>query len=274
MEIKILCPQWGQDHLDIEAFFSKVKDDGYDGVDTWIPENKNERKRFIRLLDEYDLVMVSHQHQASGNNIDQFCKSFEYYLNLSQESNPILINSHSGRDYFTQEQQLQVIDVAENFSVNKGIRVAHETHRGRMGYGPMNSVELFRLRPNMKITADFSHWVCVTESYLENFETVLSEAISRAEHIHARVGFTEGPQIPDPRSPFWKEQVNFFLNLWERIINHQKSMKTEIFTITPEFGPQPYMWSSLQDNSPVADQWEINRFMKDLLKENFSDAAT
>lgn len=270
MELKILCPQWGQEHLDNEAFFAKVKDAGYDGVDTWIPENNDDRKRFIRLLSEFDLSVVSHQHQAKGNSIDEFCKSFEYYLNLSLESNPILINSHSGRDFFTIEEQLQVIDIAENFSAKKNIHVAHETHRGRIGYGPLNSRELFELRPNMKITADFSHWVCVTESYLENFEKELAEAIIRTEHIHARVGFTEGPQIPDPRNPFWKHQVDFFLKLWEQILTYRHSVGTEFFTITPEFGPPPYMWTNMNDNLPIANQWDINLFMKNLLLEKFS----
>jgi sugar phosphate isomerase/epimerase len=270
MNIKIFCPQWGYEHLATEAFFAKVKEAGYDGVDTWIPEKKEERIKFVRLLDEYDLNMVSHQHQANGNGIDEFCKSFEYYLNLSLESNPILINSHSGMDYFTVEEQLQVIDTAENFAVKNNIRIAHETHRGRIGFGPVNTRDLFIHRPNMKITADFSHWVCVTESYLENFENELNEAIIRAEHIHARVGFTEGPQIPDPRSPFWQDQVDFFLKLWERIINYQRSIGAEVFTITPEFGPPPYMWTNMDDNAPIANQWDINLFMKNLLQEKFS----
>lgn len=270
MHIKIFCPQWGQEHLDTEAFFAKVKAAGYDGVDTWVPEDKGERKHFIHLLDEYDLSMVSHQHQAKGNSIDEFCKSFEYYLNLSMESNPILINSHSGRDYFTLEEQLQVIDTAENFAIKNNIRVAHETHRGRIGFGPVNSGELFKIRPNMKITADFSHWVCVTESYLENFENELTEAILRTEHIHSRVGFTEGPQISDPRLQHWQEQVEFFLKLWERILIYQQSIGTETFTITPEFGPPPYMWTNMDDNSPVANQWDVNLFMKNLLQERFS----
>lgn len=270
MDLKILCPQWGQEHLEIEAFLVKVKEAGYDGVDTWLPEIKKERLRFIQLLNDYDLSMVSHQHQAKGNNMNEFCKSFEYYLNLSLESNPILINSHSGRDHFTLEEQLQVIDIAENFMVKKGVRVAHETHRGRIGFGPVNSRELFMLRPEMKITADFSHWVCVTESYLENFDKEVDEAIKRTEHIHARVGFPEGPQIPDPRSSYWEKQVDYFLGLWGRIVNEQKAKDTDIFTITPEFGLPPYMWSSLNDNSPVADQWEINLFMKSLLLAKFS----
>ncbi|MFA5328569.1 MAG: hypothetical protein WC384_12325 [Prolixibacteraceae bacterium] len=60
MKITIFCPQWGHEHLDTEAFFANVKDAGYDGVDTWLPENKVERNRFVRLLGEYDLSMVSH----------------------------------------------------------------------------------------------------------------------------------------------------------------------------------------------------------------------
>jgi sugar phosphate isomerase/epimerase len=270
MEIKILCPQWGHEHLETEAFFEKVKKAGFDGVDTWLPDNKEERNRFIRLLDAYDLQMVSHQHQAKGNTIDEFCRSFEYNLNISLESGPLLINSQSGRDYFTLEQQLQVLDVAENFAIKNGICVAHETHRGRIGNSPMNFRELIHRRPGLKITADFSHWVCVTESYLENFEKEVNEAITRTAHIHARVGFPEGPQIPDPRSPFWQEPVKFFLNLWDRIIDHQRLKGAAYFTITPEFGPKPYMWSSLHDNSPVASQWDINLFMKDLLLERFS----
>ena len=165
MKLLILCPQWGSEHLSLEDFFAKVKEAGYYGVDTWLPEDVNERKKFKSLLDKYQLEIVSHQHQAKGNNIDEYCKSLEYYLSLSLECNPLLINSHSGRDYFSMNDQLKVIDTVEEFSLKHNIIVAHETHRGRIGYSPYNAIELFNQRPAMKITADFSHWTCVTESF-------------------------------------------------------------------------------------------------------------
>ena len=224
MKLLILCTQWGSEHLPAEDFFAKVKEAGYDGIDTWLPEDSNERKKFISLLDEYKLKIVSHQHQAKGNNIEEYCKSLEYYLNLSMECNPLLINSHSGRDYFSLDEQLKVIDTVEEFSVKHNIVVAHETHRGRIGYSPYNAMELFKQRPAMKITADFSHWTCVTESWLENSAAIMEEAIKRTRHIHARVGFTQGPQIPDPRHAAWQEPVNFFLNnqLYTLITTSQK----------------------------------------------------
>ena len=179
MKLLILCPQWGMEHLPIEDFLIRVKEGGYDGIDTWVPEDPTERKRFIRLLNEYQLKIVSHQHQAKGGNIDSFCSSLEYYLNLSLECDPLLINSHSGRDYFSLADQLRVIDTVEEFSIKNNITIAHETHRGRIGFSPYNAWDLFQLRPQMKITADFSHWTCVTESYLENSAEIIEEAIRR-----------------------------------------------------------------------------------------------
>jgi hypothetical protein len=34
MKIKILSPQWGHEHLDMATFLAKIKNAGYDGVDT------------------------------------------------------------------------------------------------------------------------------------------------------------------------------------------------------------------------------------------------
>ncbi|MDE1190933.1 MAG: hypothetical protein PW786_02155 [Arachidicoccus sp.] len=83
MNLKILCPQWGSEHLAIEVFLEKVKRAGYNGVDMPVPANKNDRRQLTRLLKDYQLIMVSHQHQAKGETFYSFCKSFEYYLELS-----------------------------------------------------------------------------------------------------------------------------------------------------------------------------------------------
>jgi len=156
MRLLFFCPQWGQEHLSPEVFLSKVREAGFDGIDTWMPEEKEQRKKFIQLVGEYKLAIVSHQHQAKGDNIKAFCRSFDYYLNVSLECGPLSINSHSGRDYFTIDEQLQVLDTTLNFSVKNNIRINHETHRGRMFFSPGNA-EIFNARPEVNITADLSH---------------------------------------------------------------------------------------------------------------------
>lgn len=269
MKLLILCSNWGLQDLPMEEFFSRVVSSGYDGLDMAVPEDAKERKKFIHLLGEHHLRIVSHEYHAQGRTIEDFCKSFEYYLNISMECNPILINSHSGRDYFTTDEQLKVIDTAQEFSIKNNIRIVHETHRGRIGFSPYNARDLFALRPEMKITADFSHWVCVTESYLENCPGILDEAIKRTEHIHGRIGYTEGPQITDPRATEWETSTRLFMSWWDRIIDNKANSGYEVFTITPEFGPPPYMVTLPSTGMPIADHYEINNYMKSQFRSRY-----
>ena len=269
MQIKILCPLWGHEHLEYKVFLDKVRESGYDGFDTWIPQDAHEKKLLFDYLQTHEMNIVAHQHEARGSNFEDFKTSFLKNLHACAEPCPILINSHTGRDYFSFQQNLQLIDIAEEFSEKTGITVAHETHRGRVGYSPQMTAEVFAARKNFLLTADFSHWVCVTESMLENFSETLDEAINRSRHIHTRVGFEEGLQVTDPRAPEWKYAVDNFLNWWDRIVDVNANANCKVLPLTTEFGPQPYMPTIPFANSPVADQFEINCYMKDLLNNRY-----
>lgn len=269
MEIKILAPLWGHEHTDITAFCHRIKEAGYDGIDAWIPDNPAVQRQLFEALEKEELLLISHQHQAHGRNFEDFKASFYHYLEFSMQGGPILINSHTGRDYFTLEQNLALIDIAAEFSEKNGIVVAHETHRGRVGFHPGVMQDYFDARPELVITADLSHWVCVSESFLENFQDPLEQAIARARHIHARVGFEEGPQIPDPRAPEWKHALDHFTGWWDRMVERRRQEGAKMVTFTTEFGPVPYLPTIPFKNEPVADQFEINVFMKDLLRQRY-----
>jgi sugar phosphate isomerase/epimerase len=262
MNVKLLCPQWGHEQLAIELFVEQVKATGYDGIETWVPEDSRQRKQLKQKLEEYSLVFVAHQFRATGSAGKNYCRSFQYHLSQAMELEPIQINSHSGHDWFDFDQQLEVIDVAAEFEISQKIRVLHETHRGRMGFSPAAFYALATARPAMRITADFSHWVCVTESYLEGFSDIISLAMDRTSHIHARVGFPQGPQVPDPRLPQYQEAWKQFTGWWTEILIRSYRRKETLLTITPEFGPPPYMWTNAL-NRPVASQWEINKYIHD-----------
>lgn len=266
MKVLFLAPQWGFEHLCFEAFLNKILAAGFDGIDTWVPQERSERKAFINLLSEHNVPIVCHQHQAHGGTIKDFCRSFEYQLELCLECAPVMINSHSGRDYFSLEDKLRVIDTAQNFSVKNNIVIAHETHRGRIGYSPYEAKKLFALRPEMKITADFSHWTCVTESYLEHGEDIVNDAIAKTAHVHARVGFPQGPQVSDPRAEEWRFAEQKFMRWWSQIIEQKRKEVKNILTITPEFGPPPYMPTNPKTKQPLSDQFEINTYVMNNIK--------
>lgn len=269
MKILILSPQWGHEHMPIDLFLDKIRLVGYDGIDTWIPENPKDKKVLFDYLQKYEMPIVTHQHRASGNTFDEFKRSFLRNLQECAEPSPVLINSHTGRDWFTLQQHLELIDIAQNFSDKTGINIAHETHRGRMGYSPQSTAELLKHR-EYNITADLSHWTCATESLLENFQQTLDATLPHVRHVHARVGFENGPQVTDPRAPEWKYTLDAFLNWWDRIVAINSAANQKVLTFTTEFGPPPYMPVIPFENKPIADQFEINCFMKDLLCERYA----
>ncbi|HEX3933269.1 MAG TPA: hypothetical protein VHW43_01230 [Puia sp.] len=269
MDIKILCPLWGHEHVETGVFIDRVKAAGYHGLDAWIPEDRAARKTFLDQLEQNELLFIVQQHQAGGETFAAFKESFLHYLGLCAEARPMLINSHTGRDYFTFAQNLELIDLAANFSQREGIPVVHEIHRGRFTYHPSVLMEYMEVRPDLLLTADLSHWVCVTESMLENFTEPLGLAIGRARHVHARVGFEEGPQVPDPRAPEWETTTGRHLQWWDRIVEARRKKGAEMLTFTTEFGPPPYLPREPFTQRPVADQFEINCYMKDLLLQRY-----
>ena len=122
--------------------------------------------------------------------------------------------------------------------------------------------------PELRITLDISHWCNVHESLLADQEETVNLALSRADHIHARIGHPEGPQVNDPRAPEWDEAVKSHLAWWDKIIE-QKKKNGQRMTILTEFGPPYYMPALPYTQVPVADQWAINVHMMKLLRKRY-----
>jgi len=272
MQIKFFCPHWGHEHLSKEAFVEKVKAAGYDGVEMVVSTNDRERENWKRLLEEYELLFIGQVIEAgNGRGFEEQLKETAYYLENAAAMNPVKIDSFTGRDYFSFEQNCRLI--AKNLEIEQQIRIpiVHEIHRGRFTFSAACIQPYFEIFSQLRLNADFSHWCCVGESYLQEKELapVMEEAIKRSDHIHARVGYPEGPQVNDPRAPEWKEALSYHLNWWDQIVSLHYKKGTPMFTITPEFGPVPYQQAFPYTQKPTADQWNINIWMMELLKERF-----
>ena len=105
----------------------------------------------------------------------------------------------------------------------------------------------------MKVVADFSHFVCVCERLLEDREGDLATIMTRAIHVHGRVGHEEGPQVSDPRAPEWAPHVERHFDWWTMMRKTARARGAESFTFTPEFGPPGYMQTLPFTRQPVAD---------------------
>jgi len=272
MEIQYFRAMWGMDRPSLAANLCAIRAGGFDGVEMGVPADPEERAELRGLLTELGLSLVV-QQWTRGDTPEEHADSFEQQYRAAVDLGPLLVNSQSGRDIYSTAENLLVIDRGHALEAELGVPVCHEVHRGRATFCTATTLALLDARPDLRLTADFSHWCCVHESLLADQDAAVQHAIEHTYHIHARVGHAEGPQVNDPRAPEWRSAVEAHVGWWQRIVDHQRALGRETMTICPEFGPPGYMPTLPFTRQPVTSLWEVNLHMKELLKARLNPAG-
>src|SRR5690349_3482582 len=217
-ELKILATNWGFSGT-IDEYCSKVKQDGYDGIEIWWPTEKKDQDALFAALKKNNLE-VGFLTAGHESRYEDHLKTFTNMINAAARNTvqkPLYINCHSGRDFFSAEQNQLFIDYTTPLSKQTGILICHETHRSRILFAAPVAKNYLEKNPDLKITFDVSHWCNVSESLLADQEETLDLALQRTEHIHARIGHAEGPQVNDPRAPEWEAAVAAHFLWWDKV---------------------------------------------------------
>ncbi|WP_409346348.1 sugar phosphate isomerase/epimerase family protein [Paenibacillus sp. MBLB4367] len=263
MIVKLFKSLWGMEELSYRESFALIAEAGYAGVESGVPAPEHVGE-FKELLDEYKLEYIA-LISTSGNHGETFALGLERAAAIK----PLLVISHSARDCMPYEEQLQFFRQALEAERSAGVPVGHETHRRRAMFTPWSTAQLLRDLPELKITADFSHWCCVCESLLEDQTDALQLAFERTLHVHARVGYAEGPQVPHPAAPEYARELEAHMAWWRQIVRLRERSGFAYTTVTPEFGPPGYMHTLPFTNQPVADLWDTCLWMAKHVRMNF-----
>ncbi len=265
MEIKYFKSTWGMTEGTNAEKLKRISEAGYDGVEAGAPEDRREREEMGNFLHKYGLLFLGQQWTA-GKTIDEHKSSFEKQLKNNLELSPVSVNSHTGRDFFAKSQNLELIKYCNSIAAASGVKLTHETHRGRFSFCATNTVSYLTEIPEIRLTADISHWCCVSESMLDEQNDLLETVFGHTDHIHARIGHEESPQVSHPDAPEWKYAEARHLEWWNNIVGRKAKAGADMFPITVEFGPPNYMPTLPFSNMPVVDLWEVNLYMREMLK--------
>src|SRR6478736_3575933 len=262
----LLATNWGLEGS-WEEFAAKAKSAGYDGVEVWFPGEEKGRSEFLAAMAKHGLpfgFVLGGSDQDPTKHLAQFKES----LNGAVKTKPLYVNCHSGRDFFNYEQNKKFIDFSYQVSKDTGVPIYHETHRGRILYSSPVARNFMETIPGLRLTLDISHWCNVHESLLTDPGENVALALSRTDHIHARIGHAEGPQVNDPRAPEWDSAVKAHFAWWDKVVE-QKRKDGQRLTVLTEFGPADYMQTLPYTRQPVADQWAINAYMMEVLRKRY-----
>jgi sugar phosphate isomerase/epimerase len=269
--LKILATSWGFQGT-MDDFCAKVKKEGYDGIELWWPtNNKKAQDDIFAALKKHDLE-IGFLCGGSQSNPQEHLEFYKKMIDAAARQNiqrPLYINNHSGRDHFSFDDNKKIIEHTQALAKETGILICHETHRGRMLFAAHITRKFIESFPELRLTLDISHWCNVHESLLADQQETVEMALSRTDHIHARIGHPEGPQVNDPRAPEWEPVVKQHFEWWDKIVE-RKRKNGEVVTILTEFGPPDYMPTLPYTKQPLGNQWEINVHMMQVLRKRYS----
>ncbi len=260
MQVRFYKALWGMESMPVPEAIEKISAAGYDGFETPLATFQEVRNLGLNLPGISMLFPLDLEGLRIG-------------IEASVDADAEMINVHAGHDWWSFDEGCRFWEGGLRLVEQCPIPVTFETHRGRLLFDPSSTAAYLHKFPELRITADFSHWTCVCESLLGDQQDALELAISRTSLLHARVGHEEGPQVPDPRTDRWLPYVEAFEKWWDQIHQAHLNRGETVMRIDPEFGPPNYMWTNPKDDTPVSDLWDVCLWMKNRLTSRFGKGS-
>jgi sugar phosphate isomerase/epimerase len=270
LDIIVLATNWGFKGT-IDEFCKRIKTEGFDGLEIWWSGNKEKQKELFDALQKYQLE-VGFLTSGDSTVYADHERTFKINVDAATDSTnqkPLYVNCHSGKDYYSFDQNAKLIEYTLERTAKTGIDILHETHRSRMCFAAHITRQFLEKYPAMYLTLDISHWTNVHESMLDDQPENINLALQRVKHIHARIGHEEGPQVNDPRAPEWQYTFKKHLSWWDKAIENRVNAGGKRMTFLTEFGPPNYLPTVPYTGLPLADQWDINGYMMKFIKERY-----
>jgi len=274
MNFTLFKTLWGHEGT-AESGAKLAAEAGFAGLESPVSDIDSEKNALADALKSYELELICEicttgsyvpERQATPEeHLGDLRKKIERALDLK----PRFYNVMGGCDAWPVTQQVDFFGQAKAIADEYGVLCSFETHRGRSFFNPWVTREILAELPELSVTCDFSHWVVVCERLMDSEWDTILEVAKQAHHIHGRVGYDQGPQVPHPAAPEYQAALASHERCWEAIWESQQQRGYCSTTMTPEFGPEGYLHCLPFTNAPVADLWEVNRWIGSRQNEHF-----
>ncbi|HTB79253.1 MAG TPA: hypothetical protein VK717_00040 [Opitutaceae bacterium] len=276
MQLQLFRSLW-TNGFDLEAALADCRSGMFDGVEGPVPSEKNARSEFSAKLRDAGVPFIAEVTTGGGyvpsialaeRHLDDFRRKTEAALACS----PLFLTVLAGCDSWSLAQSVDFFGRVLELTGELGVTASFETHRSRTTFNPWTTRKLLIQLPTLRLTCDFSHWCCVAERLVLDGEAgILALCAERAHHVHARVGYEQGPQVPHPAAPEYRAALEAHERWWDALWSAQVLAGRTITTMTPEFGPDGYLQARPFSAEPAANLDEINRWMAARQRDHFAD---
>jgi sugar phosphate isomerase/epimerase len=276
MQLKTFKTLWGN-QLTIDQACKQAIDAGFSGIEGQAPDNRQQQLGMLSAIQNNGCDYIA-EIVTGGDYVpdrswspQQHLDDMKRQLDNSMMLEPLFATSITGCDAWEESQSIDFFSQAIELADNYNITLSFETHRSRSLFTPWATRRIVEILPNMKLTADISHWCVVCERLMDTEMDTIEAIADRVHHIHGRVGYDQGPQVPDPAAPEYYEALLSHQRIWRMFWAKQTQRGYSVSTLTPEFGPDGYCHLQPYTQMPVADIWKINQWMSLTLQHDFQN---
>jgi sugar phosphate isomerase/epimerase len=279
MKLCVFKTLWGHNGT-LDDAISECCKTGFDGIEGQPPASADARREFQSKLSDAGLAYIAEICTAGGyvpRRValpEEHLESLKGNAEAAVECHPSFLTIIAGCDAWTIGQSVDFFGRANAIAEEFGVVASFETHRSRSLFTPWAARDILRELPQLKLTCDFSHWCVVCERLIDTEPDILALCADRAYHIHARIGYDQGPQVPHPAAPEFGEALAAHERWWRQIWASQQMRGVAVSTMTPEFGPDGYLHTLPFTKAPVADLPEINAWMARRQRNRFNAFLT
>jgi len=275
MQLQLFKTLWGFEGSYQHAI-TQCQQAGMHGLEGAAPESAADLQAMKSLLVDNDIQYIAEITTAGSYvperqaTLDQHLQSLQTKLQSSAELEPLFVTCLGGCDAWPEQQSIEFFQRAIELAQSYKLLISFETHRSRSLFNPWITQRIVEQIPEINLTVDFSHWCVVCERLMDSELDVINAIADNVQHIHARVGYDQGPQVPDPRAPEYENALRSHQSWWEILWRSQIKRGFDVSTMTPEFGPDGYLHLQPFTQQPVADLWELNCWMAQEEKQHFN----
>jgi sugar phosphate isomerase/epimerase len=273
MELLIFRSLW-TNGFDLATALADCADGPFDGVEGPAPDAAIARAKFAGQLADAGVPFIAEiatgggYVPGAGLTAAQHLEEFRRKAGAALECRPLFITALAGSDAWPLAEAVEFFGAATDAARVLGVSVTFETHRSRPTFNPWSTAELLRQLPELRLTCDFSHWCSVCERLvLDEEPALLALCAARARHVHGRVGYDQGAQVPHPAAPEYRHAREAHERWWRAIADARLAAGERLMTITPEYGPDGYLHQLPFTGAPVASLDEINHWAARRLRE-------
>ncbi len=253
-------PEWTLDEK-----FSRVKAAGFEAVECWLTdENEAEHKA---ALDRNELRLVLGHRPFS---VEETRQTIERAVRLGAD----FVFAQPPDAFTPLNDVVNIIREGRRMAADSGFPYFVETHRNNFTENLPQTLQLIEAIPDIRFTADLSHFVVVGEFYgweEERAADRLMPVLERTSHMHGRV--SNGEQVQVDVGDGSGQTAQFFVQLWSIAMRHwlKGAGPGDVFPFASELGPPRYA-ITLPDGREFSDRWEQSLVMKKLAEQAWTTA--